>query len=162
MPSAFEKWHAAAMRDVSERKVVANNNRNASSQSQDLPLETALLLLQTWTGQLGAEEEHDQILRIFESTMTLAEAESQYRLKVAAASKVTPASSAAQFTAVFNTQTYYGKTVTPIALSFPTVSTELDYTAITFLRQIFDVLKRNELHNELITSLRTKAESERD
>lgn len=162
MSGAFEKWHSAAMRDVSERKVVANNNRNSSSQSQSLPLETALLLLQTWTGQLGAEEEHDQILRIFESTMTLAEAESQYRLRVAAASKVTPASATVQSTAGLNTQTYYGKIATPVALSFPTVSTELDYTTITFLRQIFDVLKRNELHNELITSLRTKAESERD
>ncbi|MCU0712546.1 MAG: DUF1583 domain-containing protein [Pirellula sp.] len=162
MPSAFEKWHVAAMRDVSERKVVANNNRNASSQSQALPLGAALLLLQNWTGELGAEEENDQILRIFESAMTLAEAESQFRLKVAAASKVIPASSTVQSTSVFNTQTYYGKTVTPVALSFPTVSTELDYTTITFLRQVFDVLNRNELSSELIARLRTKAESENE
>ncbi|MCU0712328.1 MAG: DUF1583 domain-containing protein [Pirellula sp.] len=158
IPDALDKWVDAAIKEIAERPIVATQTR--SSASKPLPLATSINFLQQWVGQLGSEEENDRILMLFDKVMPVAEAESQYREKRLAASRVTPASmaNANQSNAVFNIQTYYGKTPTRVQISFPPLSTELDATAITALRQFYDVLKKNDVDQDLAKKIRSKSE----
>jgi tetratricopeptide (TPR) repeat protein len=157
---AFEKWREVALKEILERPVVANSARNTTNRSNPLPLVAAMNFLQQWIGALGEEEENEKILKIFESIMVLAEAESQFRSNVAAASKLSPAAPTGQPSSVFNIQTYYGKTVNQVSITFPPITAELDTTAITCLRQVFEVLNKNGVSGDIVSKIRTKTGTE--
>lgn len=158
IPDALDKWVEAAIKEIAERPIVATQTRNSAS--KPLPLATSINFLQQWIGQLGSDEENDRILVLFDKIMPVAEAESRYREKRLAASRVSTAgmANANQSNAVFNIQTYYGKTPTRVQISFPPLSTELDATAIMALRQFYDVLKKNDVDQDLAKKIRSKSE----
>ncbi len=158
IPDAIDKWVEAAIKEIAERPIVATQTRNSAS--KPLPLATSINFLQQWVGQLGSDEENDRILELFDKIMPVAEAESRYREKRIAASRVSPASmaNANPSNTVFNIQTYYGKTPTRVQITFPPLSTELDTTAVTALRQFYDVLKKNDVDQDLAKKIRSKSE----
>ncbi|XZE19650.1 DUF1583 domain-containing protein [Pirellulaceae bacterium SH449] len=159
IPNAIEKWRVAALKEIAERPVVANRGRN--TQSKPLPLSTAVNFLQQWIGQLGSEEENERVLQLLANILEIAEAESQFRVRVAAVSSVAnntqlnsnPSSSN------FNIPIYYGKTTEGVLVTFPPATTELDTTTITLLRQVFGVLQKNSVSEDMLLKLRTLGES---
>lgn len=159
IPDALEKWRVAALKEIAERPVVANRGRN--TQSKPLPLATAMNFLQQWIGQLGGEEENERVLELLAKVLEIADAESQFRVKLAALSPIRNSSqiSMSQTTTNFNIQTYYGKTAERVLITFPPITNELDSSSIALLRQVFNVLLKNGVSDDMLQKIRVLGES---
>ena len=162
IPNAIEKWVAAAKKQIAETPVTTN--RGQSQQNQAMPLAQATDALQQWIGQLGSEEENDRVLQLIDTILPVAVAEGKYRLQAAAAAKTSPASTSNtnQQAGNLEIQIYYGETETRVNVVFPPISREVDTPAVTILRQLFEVLSKNDVSQDMVNRLRDRSQMATD
>ena len=166
IPEFFERWVAAA-KDELAKPPEKDDSSAASTRSAASARRNAMQLAQTtnslmqWIGRLGAEEENARILSILDQALDVATIENKKRLaeQAAAALKSRRSSSAAS---TGRTQTslqwIYGKQSTYIQ-QVEVPSRHVDSSVVLLLRDVHEVLKRNDVLPDLTTLLKARVKA---
>jgi tetratricopeptide (TPR) repeat protein len=155
IPDIFRRWVEAARAEIANPEKVPTGTAAArSSQRRNLQVAQVTNALMQWIGHLGPEEEHAQILSILDQTLDIATIESKQRLiaEAAAASKSRRTSAASTGRVQTSMQWIYGKQNQYIQIEWPT--DRLDTSTAMLLRDVHEVLKKNDVLPDLVSLLR--------
>ena len=153
LPELYTKWVEAASKSIAlapNKARRGNNNGHSAAQ-----LQSASYLLTQWTGKLAAEEENQKVIDIMDDAFTLMVEEGKKRRQQQQASKKRRRSSS-QNNYSTNFNTIYGKKSNRVQINYPTPNTYVDQTGLTILRQTYEVLKRNDVLDDLPALLRKR------
>ncbi len=163
IPEYFQRWVIAAKEELAKPEATTPGTGSTSRRTV-APVQQTLNSLNLWIGRLGAEEENAQILSILDQVLDVAAIESRNRKAVAAAASAKsrrPQSYVSTGQTQFGMSWHYGKDSNYIQVELPSSSIDSLYTRL--LRQVHEVLQRNDVGGDLVTKLkeRVKAASRR-
>ncbi len=164
IPEYFQRWVIAAREELAKPEATTPGTGSTSRRTV-APVQQTLNSLNLWIGRLGAEEENAQILSILDQVLDVAAIESRNRKAVAAAASAKsrrPQSYVSTGQTQFGMSWHYGKDSNYIQVELPSSSIDSLYTRL--LRQVHEVLQRNDVGGDLVTKLkeRVKAASPED
>ncbi len=158
LPAYLERWKAAALKQIAEAPVAAPKRRSSQQATKRISasvLPSALNTIQRWMAKLGVEEENEQVLSILDSTLEVAIAEAEHRRLVQATQtrRSTASSSSSPVTQISH---YFGTETIRSNVTFPPLSTYIDLATVTLLKQVHEVLQRNDVASDLVDLLRKR------
>ncbi|MFO0998996.1 MAG: DUF1583 domain-containing protein [Planctomycetaceae bacterium] len=156
IPEYFQRWVVAAKEELA-KPAPATPGRGSAAQRASALVQLTIPTLNQWIGRLGAEEENAQILVILDQFLDVAAIESRNRKAAnaaAAAKSRRPQATTRTGTTEMNMSWYFGKESNRVQVELP--SSHIDTTCVRLLRQVYEVLKRNEIAGDLTAKLRER------
>lgn len=145
----FPKWLEAAQDNLAKAPVAAatgsGRSRNASRVPD--PLSSASQLLMTWMGHYGPEEEHAKILSILDEALDLSTEIAQRRRAERNRRRRSLSATPTYYNMSYSLK--YGKEDIRTQFDYPRPNAYVDGTALTLLREVYEVFKRNEVEEDL-------------
>ncbi len=153
----YLKWFEYARKELENPKTLASRYPGYSGPAI-LPLSGISHFVLQWIGKLGPEEEYKQVLVILDPALDFAIEEGKKRRhdEMTKNAKVSSRSTSPNYQRGFQFQMTYGKENIWTQVDFPTANTYLDTTALTLLRSVFEVFKRNDVRDDLTAHLRQR------
>ena len=155
LPEFFQRWQVAAREEIAKPAPLGSK---ASQQARPILAGMSNTLMQ-WIGRLGPDEENAQILSILDQVLDIATIEGKQR-QIALAAQAAKARRSSTATASQNQVSMswiYGKENQYIQVTWP--SKNLDSSVARLLRDVHEVLKRNDVLPDLITRLKDRAKA---
>ena len=155
LPEFFQRWQVAAREEIAKPAPLGSK---ASQQARPILAGMSNTLMQ-WIGRLGPDEENAQILSILDQVLDIATIEGKQR-QIALAAQAAKARRSSTATASQNQASMswiYGKENQYIQVTWP--SKNLDSSVARLLRDVHEVLKRNDVLPDLITRLKDRAKA---
>ncbi|MCA9175369.1 MAG: DUF1583 domain-containing protein [Planctomycetales bacterium] len=147
VPAMWERWPDAAKTALAKLEGKKRENPLVLGQMSENFL--------VWTGELGADEENQKVLKTIDLMLNIAV--EQGKLRVANRSQRSSTSSLGSSRG-YQLATSYGSQRSATQIAYPTPNQYIDQSALQVLYQGFDVLKRNDVTDDLVTLLRQRAE----
>ncbi|MCA9054704.1 MAG: tetratricopeptide repeat protein, partial [Planctomycetaceae bacterium] len=152
LQSLYDRWVVAARGEITNppESLVSRMSR-MQSQVYD-PLSVNSQLIVNWFGQLGPEEEHQQMLDILDPALDLAvEVAKAKRLERSKLRRRTSSTSSRQN--AWGMQYQFGKSSQYVQISYPSPSDYVSQSQLTLLRATYEIFKRNDVPDDLAAAL---------
>ncbi|HUG71001.1 MAG TPA: tetratricopeptide repeat protein, partial [Pirellulaceae bacterium] len=142
----FTRWQEAAGHELASAPTAASAGLSSHGRRSMVdPLSRASRLLVSWMGDLGPEEEHEQILSILDSALDLSAEISRRRTAERSRRRQPPPTISGR--AYYSLK--YGKENVSANFDYPRPNEYVDQTTLMLLREVYEVFKRNEVLDDL-------------
>ncbi|MDA1233046.1 MAG: tetratricopeptide repeat protein, partial [Planctomycetota bacterium] len=159
IPDYFQRWVVAAKEELAKPEPATPATGQAARRNS-APVQQIMNSLMQWIGRLAPEEENAQILSILDQTLDVAAIEFKQR-KIAQAAAAAKSRRSTSTSSSRQTQTqinwYYGKVSSYVQVELP--SSHVDMNFVRLLREVHEVLKRNDVVADLATRLKERADA---
>ncbi len=159
LPAAMDRWFTLAKEELSKPEDGNTASRRTPGTARVVLAQMSNSLMQSM-GKLGADEENVQILALLDQSLDLATMEARERIAAANAARKpnsrSSASRSAQYANQVSMSWYYGKESSYIQIPYPYASVNLDRTPLMLLRQVYEVLNRNDVASDLVVRLKER------
>ena len=157
----FAKWKAAAVEEIELAPIKLSRRGKSSNKHSADQTPQILGTIRKWTGPLAAEEENAKVLSIINDVLDVGITEQIKKRKQAEASRRKKRSRNNYYNNDIAIQ--YGDKASSVRVDYPRPGDYLSTTGLHMLRQAYEVLKRNEVEEDVMTLVRErvkKAESD--
>ena len=155
----FEKWKTAAIKEIELAPVKVTRRGNSANKHSANQTSAMSGIFLEWTGPLAKEEENAKVLSILNDVLDVEIKELDKKRKQAQASRKRSRSRS-------NNQYYdnslsyqYGEETDYATVEYPRSNAYLSSTGLQFLFQVSEVLKRNEIEDDLLALLRKRVQT---
>jgi len=157
LPATFDRWISLAKEELSKPDDGASASTRRPGQGRVVLGQMSNSIMQ-WMGTLGAEEENVRVLDLLAQSLDLATIEARQRVAATSDPKKLRAASAARSnSSQMSFSWYYGKeNRNYIQIEYPTPSLYLEQVPLMLLREVHEVLKRNDVLSDLAARLRER------
>ena len=152
----FEKWKAAAMKDIELAPIKVSRRGNSANKHSSNQTAAMFAMFLKWTGPLAKEEENAKILSIVNDIYDVEMKELVKKRQQAEASRRKSRSRSTNQYYDNNYAWQYGDQQQSSRIDYPRASAYLSSTGLRVLFQASQVLKRNEVEDDLVKLLRER------
>lgn len=153
----YPRWIAAALDEVAKAPTTAPSRMVRRAGGEGLnQLAYSSSFLSQWMGKLGPQEENERILAILDPALDLAVAEGRKRRAQASSMRKRPTTSSSTYYGSLSLM--YGKEYIRYEIQYPRPNEYVDVGALTVLREVFEVFKRNDVLSDLPDRLRKRVD----
>ena len=152
----FQKWKSAALESIELAPIKVSRRGNSANKHHSNQTAAIHGMFLKWTGPLAKEEENAKVLSAFNDIVDVEMKELAKKRKQAKASrkKSRPRSANQYYDKNYTSQ--YGDETSNASVDYPRPSAYLSTTGLRLLHQVSQVLKKNEVEDDLMALLRER------
>ena len=152
----FDKWKKAAAEEIELAPIKTTRRGSSAKKYSANQTARATQVFRGWTGPLAKEEENAKVLSIFNDLLDVEIKERVKIRKQADASRRRRSSRSSNQYYDTSIPYQYGEEQSQVNVDYPRAGNYLSNTGIHSLRQVYEVLKRNEVDEDLLSLLQER------
>ena len=155
----FEQWKTAALKEIELAPVKVSRRGKSANKHSSNQTNSMHSIFMKWTGPLAKEEENAKVLSILNSILDVEMQELDKKRTQAQATRKKSRSRSSNRYYNSNLSYQYGDETNYSGVEYPRPNAYLSSTGLQFLFQTSQVLKRNEVEDDLLALLRERVQT---